>query len=451
MARVRLFAACMLAAATASAGEVPALSFEQARERLEQVSDALAAAGSGVRSKQDLQDATRYLRLPEITADVRRMQFQKTLKLPLGSLEPVAEAFGIASPLRFAERDWRTRPIITASMPLYSGGLIPAAQQAAEAATAQAAAEREAQRQSLTLQLVQAYFGQQLAEQAVQVRREVRDGLQRHLDDALKLEREGFASRAQRLQANVARDKAEREYQKALNDLATLQQALATLLRSGGTVATVSPLFVIDAPLGERAAFERSALHRHPQIERLRALAGQAEQGVRVQQAKLKPQVYLFGQYDLDRDDALLTDADWAFGIGLRYTFLSPGARPLQVSAARAQLEQARAGMEEAANQLRLGVGKAWNELDTARVQFRLLDSSIVQAEENLRLQALAFREGQATSLDVIDARLALGGARVERAQAAYQFDVALAQLLEVSGQLERFDDYRRRADKVLE
>ena len=66
-------------------------------------------------------------------------------------------------------------------------------------------------------------------------------------------------------------------------------------------------------------------------------------------------------------------------------------------------------------------------------------------------MQELSFREGQATSLDVIDARLALGGARVERAQAAYQFDVALAQLLEVSGQMERFDDYRRRADKVLE
>lgn len=449
--RTWLLVACLFLAGNATAADAPVLSFEQARERLEQVSDALAAAHAGVRNKQDLQDASRYLRLPEITADVRRMQFQKTLQLPLGSLAPVAEAFDIESPLRFVERDWRTRPIITASMPLYSGGLIPAAQQAAQAATVQAQAEYQAQRQSLALQLVQAYFGQQLAEQAVQVRREVRDGLQQHLDDALKLEREGFASRAQRLQANVARDKAERDYQKARNDLATLQQALATLLRSGGAVRTSSPLFVIDAPLGAREEFERSALQQHPQIERLRALAMQAEQGVRVQQAKRKPQVYLFGQYDLHRRDALLSDADWAFGIGLRYTFLSPSARPLQVSAARAQLDQARWGVSEAENQLRLGVGKAWNDLDTARSQFRLLDSSIAQAEENLRLQELSYREGLATSLDVIDARLALGGARVERAQAAYQFDVALAQLLEVSGQMDRFDDYRRRADKVLE
>lgn len=80
-----------------------------------------------------------------------------------------------------------------------------------------------------------------------------------------------------------------------------------------------------------------------------------------------------------------------------------------------------------------------------------LLDSSIAQAQENLRLQELAFREGQATSLDVIDARLGLGGARVERAQAAYQYDIALAQLLEVSGQMDRFEEFRRRADEVID
>jgi len=165
----------------------PALDWQQSQQRLEQVSDALAAADASVRNKQDLQDATRLLRLPEITGEVRRLQFQKTLTLPLGSLAPVAEAFGIDSPLQFTERDWRTRPVVTAVLPLYTGGLIPAAQQAAAGATAQASAERESQRQSLSVQLAQAYFGQRLAEQAVDVRRDVRDGLQRHLDDALKL------------------------------------------------------------------------------------------------------------------------------------------------------------------------------------------------------------------------------------------------------------------------
>ena len=363
----------------------------------------------------------------------------------------MAEAFGIDSPLSFTERDWRTRPVVTAVLPLYTGGVIPAAQRAASAAHEQASAEREAQRQSLTVQLAQAYFGQRLAEQAVDVRRDVRDGLERHLADALKLEREGFATRAQRLQATVARDKAEREYQKTVNDLATLKAALATLLRSGGEVQPVSPLFVQRVPLEPAASFERIAQARQPQIARLRAMVAQAEQGVRVQQAKLKPQIFAFGQYDFRRRDEMLTDPDWAFGIGLKYTFLSPNSRPAQISAARAQQEQAEAGLREAENQVALGVRKAWNELETARQQFVLLDSSIAQAQENLRLQELAFREGQSTSLDVIDARLGLGGARVERAQAAYQYDVALAQLLEISGQMDRFEEFRRRADEVID
>ncbi|KAG1258468.1 hypothetical protein G6F65_015569 [Rhizopus arrhizus] len=175
-------ATCLpLTALAQSITDAPALDWEQARQRLEQVSDALAAADAAVRNKQDLQDATRLLRLPEITGEVRRLQFQKTLTLPLGSLAPVAEAFGIDSPLSFTERDWRTRPVVTAVLPLYTGGVIPAAQRAASAAHEQASAEREAQRQSLTVQLAQAYFGQRLAEQAVEVRRDVRDGLNRHL------------------------------------------------------------------------------------------------------------------------------------------------------------------------------------------------------------------------------------------------------------------------------
>ncbi|WP_204350766.1 hypothetical protein, partial [Klebsiella variicola] len=71
--------------------------------------------------------------------------------------------------------------------------------------------------------------------------------------------------------ATVARDKAEREYQKTVNDLATLKAALATLLRSGGEVQPVSPLFVQRVPLEPVASFERTAQARQPQIARLRA------------------------------------------------------------------------------------------------------------------------------------------------------------------------------------
>ena len=426
------------------------LSFEDARATLEQVSDALAAADANVRGKADLAEASQSLRMPEVSLDVRQMQFQKSLSLPLGSLAPVAAEFGIPSPLQFRERDWRLRPLLTTVLPIYSGGKIPAAQAAAAAAVRQASAERDQESQSQVLQLVRVYFGQQLAEQALQARRDVRDGLQSHVEHAEKLEREGFATKAQRLQAEVAHDSAEREYQHARSDLGTISTTLANLLRSDRPIATTTPLFVISTSPGRMETFLQAALSLHPQILRLEALGEQASAGVKVQQATLKPQLFAFGQYDLHREDALITDSDWAFGIGLRYTFLSGSNRPRQIAAAREQLYQAEAGLREARNQVIIGVSKAYNDLESARQQYLLLDSSIELSRESLRLQQLSFREGQVTSLDVIDAQLRLGGTMVERARAAYEYDVSLAHLLEISGQVDRYHDYFRQADKVL-
>lgn len=454
MRRFMLGPTLLLAMATGQAQETPArveLTFEQAHARLEQVSDALAAADANLRGKQDLADASRRMRLPELSLEARYMEFQKTLELPPGSLAPVAEAFGIDSPLRFRQRDWRMRPMVTAVLPLYTGGQIPAAQGAAAAAVREADAERAQQAQRLVSELVEAYFGLRLAGQVVAVRREIRDGMERHLAHTALLEREGFATRAQRLQATVARDASEREYRKAVNERDAAAAGLALMLRSGGPLVPATPLFVDSAPVGTLEEFTRAALDNHPQLAQLRALDAQAGEGVRAQQAALKPQVFLFGQYDLHREDALLTDPDWAFGVGVKYTFLSGRDRPRRISAARAQQDQAQAALREAQNRVAIGVAQAWNALETARQQYLLQDSSIGHARENLRLQELSFREGQSTSLDVIDARLGLGGALVERARAAFEYDVALARLLELSGQSARFADHIRRADhKVL-
>src|SRR5690554_643507 len=109
-----------------------ALHFEEAQERLSHVSDALASSRSQVESRRQLAEASRSLSYPDVSIDIRRLHFQKSLELPLGSLEPIAEAFDISSPLEFAERDWRTRPIVTATMPVWTGGQISAAQAAAK-------------------------------------------------------------------------------------------------------------------------------------------------------------------------------------------------------------------------------------------------------------------------------------------------------------------------------
>lgn len=90
---------------------------------------------------------------------------------------------------------------------------------------------------------------------------------------------------------------------------------------------------------------------------------------------------------------------------------------------------------------------RAWDLVEAARRSFVLLDSSLAAARENLRVQQIAFREGEGTLTTVLGAEAALAAARSQRIATAYEYDLALAGLLAASGQLDGFADYLARAD----
>ena len=196
--------------------------------------------------------------------------------------------------------------------------------------------------------------------------------------------------------------------------------------------------------------FIDSALVQHPGLLQIQAIKTQAEQKLAVEKAGWLPTVYAFGQYDLKPEDAFVSDSNWAFGVGLSYTLLSNQNRSRQVRAAHSQINQASYSLQDNQVKLTIAVKRSWLAADSARQQFTLLESALESAEENRRLQELSFQAGQATSLDVIDASLKVGKVRIERAQAAWQFDLALMQLLDVSGQSDQFNHYLKLADKVL-
>ncbi len=444
-----LVSAVMAPCAAQDTPSIP-LDYRAAQARLVERSDAIAAQDANVRSREAQEGATRTLHRPDVDFEAQLLDYQKTLYLPLGSLAPVAQSFGITDPLRFQQERTSTRPIVTATLPIYAGGQISATQAGARAQVAQARADRAIAVEDQLLTLTQAYFGQQLAERALGVRRDVLAGLERHVSDAVKLERERFISRAQRLQAEVARDDAAREYEKAVSDLATANAVLAGLLRAPGGVRPTSPLSVDSRSLEPLETFKAAALGEHPQLDRLRAMGDQADAGVSLQQSKLRPSIYGFGQYNFDRRNSLLTDPDWSVGVGVRYKLFSGTGRRQMVESARQTAAQAEAGLREAQTQIEIGVTKYWNEAEAARRRFLLLASSITSAEENLRLQTLSYREQQATSLDVVDAELGLGKARIQRAQAANDYIQALAHLLNASGRMDRLPDYLGHSDTVI-
>lgn len=424
------------------------LSFAEAQELLMEVSDAIAGSQNQLEGRQHLARASKSLSYPEVTLDVKQMRFAKSLDLNV--IQPLAVANGWAIPPEVDVRDWRTRPIVTATLPIWTGGKISAGKAAARAGVDEAQAQLNTTQQQELSQLIEAYFGQQMASQVLLIRTDVRAGLQQHYQRASRLEAEGFATQAQKLQAKVALDEAEREYRKAQNDLQGAQATLSGLLHTKEIVNPSSPLFVWQQSLPDVEQFIASALEQHPGLMQIKAIKAQAEQKIKAEKASWLPTVYAFGQYDLKQEDALITDSDWAVGVGFSYQLLSNQNRSRQVSAAQSQVNQASSSLEDNQVKLSIAVERAWLAADSARQQFTLLESALESANENLRLQDLSFQAGQATSLDVIDASLKKGKVRIERAQAAWQFDLALMQLLAVSGQSGQFNHYLNQADKIL-
>lgn len=66
-------------------------------------------------------------------------------------------------------------------------------------------------------------------------------------------------------------------------------------------------------------------------------------------------------------------------------------------------------------------------------------------AKEYLKAKNAAFLEGMSSSSDLVDAELNLARVRIERMQVAYNYDVALARLLEAAGISDEFLSYMRR------
>ncbi|MNS12981.1 Outer membrane efflux protein [compost metagenome] len=120
------------------------------------------------------------------------------------------------------------------------------------------------------------------------------------------------------------------------------------------------------------------------------------------------------------------------------------------VSAARARSQAAEQLQRQARDEVRILVIRTYNLVELSRRQFLSLDSSLEAAIENLRVQDLSFREGEAPASAVVDARNLLGAARLQRAAAAYEYELALAALLAASDRSDEFISYLQRADRVI-
>jgi len=416
------------------------LSFEDAHAALLVESDKLKAAKANVSRQEFEVKAGETLGYPDLTLNATQVYGRKNFDLSALPIGVDAYDYDFDGP----------RSSLLMTWPIFTGGKIGAARKKHEAELAGARAELVEAEERLELQLVVRYFGLRLAAIVENLRQTQLEQAERQLARSRRFETQGQISAVERLSAQVARDESERDLVKSQRERESAEASLARMLRRASAPTPTTPLFVVTSPIDPLAVWLREAEVANPTLALMKSRGQAADQGIAAAKSDYLPQVFAFGQYNFI--DTYLTpiEPDWIAGIGVNIKLFSREDRASKVGAARAQKAQVDALEAEAVNGIQDAVENAWLRVGQAREQFRLFDSSVALARENLRLRERAFEEGQSVAIDVNEARDSLVRAETGRAQIAYEFVVSLGALLEVSGQIGRFPEFMKRAEVQL-
>ena len=332
------------------------------------------------------------------------------------------------------------------TVPLWMGGKINAANRAARINEQTARSQGIQQRNALVSELVERYYGLALARQVVVVRQQVVDGVRKHLEDAAALEAQGMISRSEKLYVEFKMSEAERDLQNAQSQVETIAAALNSTIGQTDDYQPVTAMFILERiePLDH---FRTLAAERNPLLDQVDQKRRLAYEGVRAQRSSFLPQVVAMGGmsfYDYQVSKVL---PRWAVGVGVNFKLFDGLNREYKYSAAKQTVRRVEALQDKAGNDISVLVEKLYNQMENYRTQMASIEASLAFAEEYLKTKTAAFLEGMSSSTDLIDAELNLAKVKTERIEAAYRYDVSLAQLLEAAGISDEFTAYMRRQD----
>lgn len=436
---------CLFLVLLCSSGWAENLTYNQAKQSILNNSYSVQANASLNDADQLNAEAVKYLGLPRIDLNGQAYSFETKTKVPLTTLKnnltdgltqrinnPVVDDVihqavndFIPNSADVTAKDHDTRASLSMIAPLYTGGLITSTKNIAQLQANRSKVGLSQQIDTQKFEIIQVYFNAQLQKTLWEVAQFNLDTFQNHVNNAYKLEQQGFISKGQRMQFEVARNDA----LLALNTATTQKQnslfELQKLLQTNADLNLTTPLIIPHTSM-PILKIEQSKLLQKMQLD-----TQLAQQNIKIQEAEIKPKLYGFGEVDQHKN--------WVVGIAAQYNLLSGINHHKQIQAAQAQAQATQYIQERTAQELETLAFKSSHQLQEAQQTDVLLKQNLQAAQENLRIQTLSYREGMGTVAQIIDAQNALNRIKAESATNTYRYIMALATLLQINGDIDQF------------
>ena len=315
---------------------------------------------------------------------------------------------------------------LEAGLPIFTGGKISNAigmARAGERASRSLSGDTEAE---AILQAEHFYLAVLLGREVVRLNERALDVYKQHLADARTAHRLGVAANYDVIRAETAVAEQEKRLTEARNRLEIAQAALRTALDLPEDAAVEISGALFEPPeLPPLPEAQAAALKGHPGLEALRQKVEALARAERMERADYLPQVAAVAGKETVTTKLAQTDPTWFAGVRASWSLFEGGARRARVAEKASEIAQARLELRHAEEQVRLAVRNSLLDYESQRSALASARKATELARESLRLATKRFNVGTGTSLEVLDANLALTAAETGVQNSLFQMIVA--------------------------
>ncbi|MGH7688238.1 MAG: TolC family protein, partial [Gemmatimonadaceae bacterium] len=329
---------------------------------------------------------------------------------------------------------------LSVSQNLFTWGRLTGQRTAAEAGQQVAGIELTAQRAQLALDVTQAYYDAELAQQLVAIADSTLAQTSELLRQTQVARQVGNASEFDLLKAQVTRDNQRPQLLQAQTnrDVALLNLKRMLELPLDDSITLTTPIEnapvpsltgIATATTPDTAAARRAAVREAEQNLR-------AEQGLlSVARAERYPAIALTSGYQrlYFPQNTFPTWSNfrenWTVGVSAQVSLFSGGHTRGDEMIAQANVQQARAQLDQTRRYASLDARVALRQLEQAEAAWQASAGTSEQAQKAYSIDQVRYREGLSTQTDLAQSRLLLQQASANRAQAARDLAVARVRL----------------------
>ena len=316
--------------------------------------------------------------------------------------------------------------------PLFTGGKISANTMAKKIKLSISKLEYEKTLNSIITSVIESYFKVKLAQEARNIRQDYLNDIVQHNDNAQKLFNVGMISKTNKLRSEVALAQATREYQKSQRDLELALVVLSDIIGVDVKDSNLITDFKKIDNIKDTKYYEDTAISNNIALKNLKHKKEMVSQKKRAIKGNFLPTIATFGKYEIYKHNLTLFESEWIAGLSARLDLFHGGKDYNEFRAYNTQLEIIDLYIQNSNKMIITAIKKYHHEAKAALEQYESLKSSQYLTEENLNLYKKSFTEGLATSIEVVDAELALEKVRLEQSQALFDFNVAYAHLIDI-------------------